>query len=97
MPFANINRHHMYYEDSGGRGPVILFSHGFLLDHSMWEEQVASSRCITWMRAATAGECFGPFDYYDRRRLRLAARSAQHPGCDHGGHVAGRLRRDARP
>ena len=70
MPFANINRHHMFYEDSGGRGPVLLFSHGFLLDHSMWEEQVAEFapeyRCITWdARGHGMSECLGPFDYYD--------------------------------
>jgi pimeloyl-ACP methyl ester carboxylesterase len=70
MPFAVINGHHLYFEDSGGRGPAIVFSHGFLLDHSMWESQVAefapAYRCITWdERGHGMSECLGPFDYYD--------------------------------
>jgi 3-oxoadipate enol-lactonase len=70
MPFAVINGHHLYFEDSRGRGPAIVFSHGFLLDHSMWESQVAEFspeyRCITWdERGHGMSECLGPFDYYD--------------------------------
>jgi len=70
MPFAVVNGHHLYFEDSGGRGPAIVFSHGFLLDHSMWEAQVAEfapeHRCITWdERGHGMTECLGPFDYYD--------------------------------
>ncbi len=40
------------YEDSGGNGPALLFSHGFLMDHTMFDAQVASLaadyRCIRW-------------------------------------------------
>jgi pimeloyl-ACP methyl ester carboxylesterase len=70
MPFAIINGHHLYFEDSGGRGRPIVFSHGFLLDHSMWEAQVeefsSDFRCITWdERGHGMSECLGSFDYYD--------------------------------
>jgi pimeloyl-ACP methyl ester carboxylesterase len=70
MPFVNVNRHDLYFEDSGGNRPVLLFSHGFLLDHSMWEAQVktlsAEYRCITWdERGHGMSDCLGPFDYYD--------------------------------
>jgi len=70
MPFANVNRHDLYFEDSGGNRPALLFSHGFLLDHSMWAAQVkafsAEFRCITWdERGHGMSDCLGPFDYYD--------------------------------
>src|SRR5271156_4059751 len=31
----------IHYEDTGGDGPVLLFSHGLLMDGSMWDEVVA--------------------------------------------------------
>lgn len=70
MPFASVNRHDLYFEDSGGNRPAVIFSHGFLLDHSMWASQVealsASFRCITWdQRGHGMSDCLGPFDYYD--------------------------------
>lgn len=52
MPFADVNGQHIYYEDTGGDGPVLAFSHGFAMDQDMFVEQVAdlssSYRCITW-------------------------------------------------
>ena len=52
MPFAEINDHKLYYEDTGGSGPVLLFSHGFVLDRTMWAPQIAASsknfRCVCW-------------------------------------------------
>lgn len=40
------------YEDSGGDGPAILFSHGFMMDHTMFDAQVEAFsgdyRCIRW-------------------------------------------------
>jgi pimeloyl-ACP methyl ester carboxylesterase len=70
MPFAKINGNDLYYEDSGGRFPAVIFSHGFLLDHSMWASQVKAfaktHRCITWdERGHGMSECRGPFDFYD--------------------------------
>src|SRR5262249_57125269 len=70
MPFFENASHRLYFEDSGGTGPAVLFSHGFLLDHSMWEAQVRALapafRCLTWdERGHGMSECLGSFDYYD--------------------------------
>jgi 3-oxoadipate enol-lactonase len=52
VPIAEINDHPLYYEDSGGSGPPVLLSHGFLMDHSMFAPQVdalaGEFRVITW-------------------------------------------------
>jgi len=52
MATVTVNGTPIRYEDSGGDGPVILFSHGFLMDHTMFDEQVAAFsgdyRCIRW-------------------------------------------------
>lgn len=70
MPFAAVNDHRLYYEDSGGDGPAVLFCHGFVLDHSMWDAQVAALRdefrCLTWdERGHGMSECRGAFDFWD--------------------------------
>ncbi|MBO9468826.1 alpha/beta hydrolase [Endozoicomonas sp. G2_2] len=73
MPVAAVNGQELYYEDSGGHGPVIVFSHGLLMDREMFAPQVAALsdryRCITWDERAhgeTAGdEPPAPFSYYD--------------------------------
>ncbi|MFI5317443.1 MAG: alpha/beta fold hydrolase [Myxococcota bacterium] len=70
MPFTNVNGNDLYFEDSGGNRPAVIFSHGFLLDHSMWDTQVSELssdyRCITWdQRGHGMSDCFGPFDFYD--------------------------------
>ena len=43
MPIARINALDVYYEDTGGTGPVLVFSHGFLMDHEMFAPQIAAS------------------------------------------------------
>ncbi len=73
MPFANIAENRLYYEDSGGPGPVVLFSHGFLLDHDMWQAQVEALkdryRCITWdERSHGMSDVHGPFTHWDAAR-----------------------------
>ena len=40
MPFAEINGQRIRYEDSGGDGPPVILSHGFLMDHEMFAPQV---------------------------------------------------------
>jgi pimeloyl-ACP methyl ester carboxylesterase len=66
----------IYYEDSSPNGgqPVIVFSHGFLMDHTMFATQVAmlspTWRCITWDQrghglTAAANDRLSPFDFYD--------------------------------
>jgi pimeloyl-ACP methyl ester carboxylesterase len=72
MPYANVNGQRLYYEDTGGTGPAIIFSHGLLLDGTMFAPQVAALRdkyrCIVWDERGhgkTASETLRPFSYYD--------------------------------
>jgi len=70
MPFADVNGQHLYFEDSGGDGPAVVFSHGFLMDHEMFEPQVRALapeyRCITWdERGFGQTDATGPFTYWD--------------------------------
>lgn len=52
MPTAAINGVDVHFQDTGGSGPVLLFSHGFMMDHTMFADQVAAFegayRCISW-------------------------------------------------
>ena len=52
MPQVDLNGTHIHFTDTGGDSDVIVFSHGLLLDGSIFEEQVAhlrdSYRCITF-------------------------------------------------
>lgn len=59
------------YTDSGGPGPVLIFSHGFLLDGRMFEDQVSALasgyRCITWDARGHGETTYdgAPFTYWD--------------------------------
>lgn len=77
MPFVEISGQRMYYEDAGGTNPVLLFSHGFLLDRTIWEPHVAALsadyRCVTWDgRGHGMSECTGDFDFWDAARDAIA-------------------------
>lgn len=52
MSFADVNGQRLHFQDTGGDGPVLVFSHGLLMDGSMWDPQVEAlrgrRRCITW-------------------------------------------------
>jgi len=53
MPFADVNGQRLFYEDSGGDSDdVIVFSHGFFMNHAMFDPQVAALRdtwrCVAW-------------------------------------------------
>lgn len=70
MATAEINGVTIRYEDSGGDGPVVLFSHGFMMDHTMFDAQVQalspSYRCIRWdERGFGDTVAGGPFSYWD--------------------------------
>ncbi|MFQ5557558.1 MAG: alpha/beta fold hydrolase [Acidimicrobiales bacterium] len=70
MPLATINDHAIYYEDTGGDGTAVVFSHGFLMDRSMFDPQIAALserfRCVSWdERGFGQTECKGPFTYWD--------------------------------
>jgi pimeloyl-ACP methyl ester carboxylesterase len=40
MSYVTVKDARLYVEDSGGAGPVVVFSHGSLMDHTMWAPQV---------------------------------------------------------
>ena len=52
MPTAELNGTTIYFEDTGGKGPAVILSHGFLMDHTMFDAQVAALRAthrvVTW-------------------------------------------------
>jgi pimeloyl-ACP methyl ester carboxylesterase len=73
MPLADVAGQRLFYEDSGGSGPPVVFSHGFLMDHEMFDPQVdalsGEFRCITWdERGFGQTEAPGPFTYWDSAR-----------------------------
>jgi 3-oxoadipate enol-lactonase len=39
MPFADVNGQRIRFDDSGGDGPAVIFSHGFLMDREMFAPQ----------------------------------------------------------
>jgi 3-oxoadipate enol-lactonase len=56
--------------DSGGAGPVVVFSHGLLMNHTMFAPQVAALRdayrVVTWdQRGHGAAEHEGDWSYWD--------------------------------
>lgn len=101
MPFADVNGQRLHYEDTGGDGPAIIFSHGLLMDGSMFAPQVQALRgqwrCISWDerghgRTAT-GQC-EPFSYYDSAAdavallAHLGVRQAVFAGMSQGGYLS---------
>lgn len=71
MPSAQVNGRSIAYEDSGGDGPAVIFSHGLLMDGEMFAPQVEALRddyrCITWDARGhgKTGPADGPFSYWD--------------------------------
>jgi 3-oxoadipate enol-lactonase len=74
MPHATINGQQIHYLDHGGDGPVVVFSHGFLMDHTMFDPQVAvlrdRYRVITWDERAFGETTYDgeAFSYWDSAR-----------------------------
>lgn len=100
MPYAEVNGQRLLVEDTGGDGPPIVFSHGFLMDHEMFLPQVASlartHRVITWDQRGfgqteTDGEAF---TYWDSARDLFALldvlgiERAVLAGMSQGGYVS---------
>src|SRR6266481_3888407 len=70
MPSASVNGISIAYSDSGGDGPAVVLSHGYLMDSSMFEPQVAALapeyRVISWDERGFGGtRATGPFSYWD--------------------------------
>ena len=71
MPFADVNGQRLHYEDTGGDGPAVAFSHGLFMDETMFDPQVAALRdryrCIAWDERGhgQTGDTTEPFSYWD--------------------------------
>ncbi|HZJ49130.1 MAG TPA: alpha/beta hydrolase [Acidimicrobiia bacterium] len=70
MPVAEVNGQHIAFDDTGGDGPALVFSHGFLMDRSMFDAQVEALsddyRCVAWdERGFGDTPVDGPFTYWD--------------------------------
>lgn len=102
MPFAQVNGQKLYFEDTGGDAPVIAFSHGLLMDSSMFAPQVqalrSTWRCISWDerghgQTADPAGC-EPFTYYDSANdlaallAHLGVRHAVLAGMSQGGYLS---------
>jgi pimeloyl-ACP methyl ester carboxylesterase len=74
MPYADINGQRIRFEDSGGDGPPVILSHGFLMDREMFAPQVEALhpefRVITWDERGFGETEFDgePFSYWDSAR-----------------------------
>ena len=74
MSYADINGQRIRYDDSGGDGPPVILAHGFLMDRTMFEPQVAALsgefRVITWDERGFGETEFDgrPFTYWDSAR-----------------------------
>jgi pimeloyl-ACP methyl ester carboxylesterase len=75
---AEVNGARLAYDDTGGDGPVVLLSHGFLMDRRMFDDQVAALRheyrIITWDERGFGQTVYDerPFTYWDSARDCLA-------------------------
>jgi 3-oxoadipate enol-lactonase len=78
VPIAHVNGQSIWYEDSGGDGPPVVFSHGFLMDREMFAENIAALiptyRCIVWDQRGfgKTGPVEAAFTYWDSARDLLA-------------------------
>jgi 3-oxoadipate enol-lactonase len=70
MATASVNGITISYTDSGGDGQAVVLSHGFLMDSSMFDPQVAALapefRVITWDERGFGGTAATePFSFWD--------------------------------
>src|SRR5260370_42127570 len=70
MPMAGVNGIEISYTDHGGDAAPVVLSHGFLMDQSMFDAQVAAMapefRIITWDERGHGGtQAKGSFSYWD--------------------------------
>lgn len=85
MSSAALNGTEITYWDSGGDGPAVVLSHGFLMDHTMFDAQVAALvpdvRVVTWDQRGFGGtRAVGAFSFWDSAADLLAL--LDHLGID---------------
>jgi len=74
MTYIEANGQRFWIQDTGGDGPPLVCSHGFLMDHEMFAPQVAELkdiyRVITWDERGFGRTEFDgqPFTYWDSAR-----------------------------
>lgn len=100
MPTLQTGGQTLYYEDTGGQGPVVVFSHGLLMDRTMFAPQVAALsgkyRVITWDERGhgNTGDASAPFSYYDSAAdlagllQQLSIPRAVFAGMSQGGYLS---------
>src|SRR3984957_4092251 len=77
MPFASVNGQQLYYEDTGGTGPVVVFSHGNLMTSRMWATQDEALRggfrCVVWEARlfGSANDVDDVYTYWDSADVLL--------------------------
>ena len=73
MRTASVNGIDIAFSDSGGDGPAVVLSHGYLMDSSMFDLQVAALapeyRVIAWDERGFGGtRATGSFSYWEDRK-----------------------------
>jgi 3-oxoadipate enol-lactonase len=82
MPYINANDTKLFYDDTGGDGPVLIFSHGLLMTREMFAPQVErlrrKYRCISWDQRGfgRTGPVDHPFTYWTSAQDVLSLLSA---------------------
>jgi pimeloyl-ACP methyl ester carboxylesterase len=100
MPATRVNGQTLWFEDTGGSGPVVVLSHGFLMDREMFADNVAALvpayRCVVWDQRGfgRTGPVDTPFTYWDSARDllglldNLAIERAALVGMSQGGFIS---------
>jgi 3-oxoadipate enol-lactonase len=100
MSFADVNGQRIRFDDTGGAGPVVVLSHGFLMDRTMFAPQLdalrGEFRVITWDERGFGETHFDgkPFTYWDSARDclglldHLAIEQAVLGGMSQGGFLS---------
>lgn len=103
MPYLTCNQARLFYKESGAGNETILFSHGLLFDHRMWDAQMAhfqdTYRCIAYdHRGQGQSEVVGSEDmdtlYHDASvliEMLNNGRPVHFVGLSMGGFVGMRL------
>ncbi len=103
MNTASVNGQQVAYDDAGGDGLPMVLAHGFLMDRSMFDSQVAAlrpgCRVITWDAHGFGNTVFDgrPFTYWDLAADcialldHLGIRQAVVGGMSQGGFVSLRV------
>ena len=103
MPFADVNGTRLHYVETGSGPETVVFSHGFLMNHTMFAHQIAALnaqyRVIAYDHRGhgQSANCHDPFGIYDlvddaAALIRTLAEGPVHfAGMSTGGFVGMRL------